>query len=94
MYIAPFRNYTGAPMKKGHITRGKNPETEGQKKFVPQFPYSEIVGDILYLSVVTRMDIAFAVGLLTRHMKTPTHESCLLLCVDYLSTASWFTCLH
>jgi hypothetical protein len=29
------------------------------------------------LSVVTRLDITFAVGVLTRHVKSPTYEACI-----------------
>jgi hypothetical protein len=44
---------------------------------VNAFSYYEITGAVLYVSVVTRMDISFAVGVLTRHMKSPTYEACI-----------------
>ena len=75
-YIVPTRNYSGVPMKKGHIFRGEAPSTEKQLQFVEEFPYAEAVGAVLYLSVITRIDIAYSVGVLTRHMKKPTFEAC------------------
>ena len=38
-------------------------------------PYSSLIGTLLYLSVCTRPDIAFAVGYLTRHLQQPTVEA-------------------
>jgi hypothetical protein len=71
------RNYSNLPMKREHIHREEPLATERQKSIVNAFPYSEITGAVLYLSVVTRLHICFAVGVLTRHMKSPTYKACI-----------------
>lgn len=44
----------------------------GEPLDVSRFPYSTLVGSMMYLSVCTRPDIAFAVGALSRFMSAPT----------------------
>ena len=39
-----------------------------------KFPYSELIGSLLYLAVCTRPDIAQAVGALARHMSAPSEQ--------------------
>jgi hypothetical protein len=72
-----------------YISREDSPVTQKQRDFVSEFPYSAIVGSLLYLAVVTRPDIMFAVGVLTRYLKSPTYASfkvaCRVLFVEYLS---------
>ena len=50
--------------------------TPTQAQFLASYRYPEIVGALLYLTVLTRADIAYAVGALTRHMATPTYNAC------------------
>ena len=45
---------------------------EGDPLDINVYPYSSLVGALLYLSVTTRPDIAFAVGALSRFMSCPT----------------------
>lgn len=45
---------------------------EGEALDTSKYPYSELVGSFLYLSVCTRADIAQAVGALARFMAKPT----------------------
>jgi hypothetical protein len=57
-----------------------------------KFPYSELVGSLLYLTVCTRPDIAQAVGCLSRYMATPavSHWTAALGVLRYLATTQDF----
>ena len=81
------RNYADVPSMSEYIPRDEPPATEKQRQFVENFPYPAIVGSLLYLAVVTRPDIMFAVGVLTHHLKSPTYASCKAACrvLNYLS---------
>ena len=41
---------------------------------VERYPYSALVGSLLYIAGCTRPDISHAVGVLTRHMSAPGKE--------------------
>jgi hypothetical protein len=74
-YVAA-RNTATLPYINEYIPRAEEPATPKQRAYVDTFPYGEIVGCLLYLSVVTRIDIAYSVGVLTRHVKAPTFAAC------------------
>ena len=44
--------------------------------YVERFPYQNIVGALLYLSINTRPDISYPVGVLARFSKRPTVRAC------------------
>ena len=50
------------------------PATEDNLLDREAYPYSELVGSLLYLSVCTRPDISQAVGVLARYMAKPSME--------------------
>jgi hypothetical protein len=82
-----------------------HPQQRSNGNSSQSFPYPAIVGSLLYLAVVTRPDLMFAVGVLTHHLKSPTYASCKAACrvLNYLShhpaisicySLAQFTCLH
>ena len=56
------------------LAAGEKLLKEGTPLDTAKFPFSELVGSLLYLSVCTRPDIAQAVGALARYMASPTEE--------------------
>ena len=62
--------------------------TTKQKAYVNNFPYQNIVGALLYLSLNTRPDIAYSVGVLARFNSYPNYRACkaVLRVLIYLRT--------
>ena len=54
------------------ISLGTQLRAEGELLDVTRYPYAELVGSLLYLTVCTRPDLSQAVGALARYMSKPT----------------------
>ena len=50
--------------------------TEEDRLDLQNFPYRSFIGAVLYLSMNTRPDIAYAVGVLSRYASKPTSAAC------------------
>jgi len=51
--------------------------TEEDWKFVERFPYRELVGSLLFISMCTRGDISYQVHYLSRFLEKPPKSACL-----------------
>jgi len=52
----------------------KYPKTQEEEKDMSCVPYASVVGSLMYAMVCTRLDIAHAMGVLSRFMSKPRKE--------------------
>lgn len=54
---------------------------------VSNFPYRQLIGSLMYLSIATRPDISYAIGNVSRYMENPTvvHERALKRILKYVA---------
>jgi hypothetical protein len=50
------------------------PNTQEEIEYMSMVPYSSIVGNLMYVMVFTRPNIAHAMGVVSRYMKNPGKE--------------------
>ena len=60
----------------GHfdLSLKQSPTSEDEKKQMVKVPYAEAIGSLMYLMICTRLDIAYAVSVLSRFMSNPGEE--------------------
>ena len=57
-----------------HLSKAMSPTSPEERHEMTGKPYKELVGSLLYAANCTRPDLAFAVGVLCRHMEDPGIE--------------------
>ncbi|CAG8681828.1 11691_t:CDS:1, partial [Acaulospora colombiana] len=81
-------NGVDVPMKDNEPLSTKMcPQTPDEIEFMSKIPYREAVGKLLYLSIATRPDISYAVGVLCRYNANPgqKHWAAVKHLLRYLS---------
>jgi hypothetical protein len=56
------------------LTKEMCPKTQEEIEYMSRVPYSSAVGSLMYAMVCTRLDIAHAVGVVSRYMNNPGKE--------------------
>ena len=51
-----------------------SPSTEEETKLTSKIPYASTVGSIMYAMVVTRPDLAYVIGVVSRYMSNPERK--------------------
>ncbi|KAL0416722.1 UNVERIFIED_CONTAM: Retrovirus-related Pol polyprotein from transposon TNT 1-94 [Sesamum latifolium] len=50
------------------------PKTEEENKCMAKIPYASVVGSLMYAMMCTRLDLCFAVGMMSRYQSNPKHD--------------------
>jgi hypothetical protein len=53
------------------LTKEMCPNTHEEIEYMSRVPYSSTIGSLMYAMVCTRLDIAHAVGVVSRYMNNP-----------------------
>ena len=87
---------TSTPMEANTLfTKSQSPSTPTQEARMKGVPYSEAIGSVLWPTVVSRPDTAYAVGILSQFMQNPglAHWEGLKRVISYLGSTKdlWLT---
>ena len=53
------------------LSRDMCPKTLKEKEKMSKVPYASVVGSLMYATMCTRLDICYAVGLVSRYQSNP-----------------------
>ena len=53
------------------LSKEQSPKTEEERDYMSKLPYVSAIGSLMYAMVCTRLDIAHAVGVVSRFMSRP-----------------------
>ena len=56
------------------LSNDQSPKTSEEIKKMRRVPYAEVVGSLMYAIVCTKLDIRFAVGIVSRYQSNPRLE--------------------
>ncbi|MCO5590727.1 hypothetical protein L7F22_044702 [Adiantum nelumboides] len=56
------------------LSKDDCPKSDTEKAEMAKMPYSSAVGNLMYAMIITRLDIAFAVGVVSRYMANPSKK--------------------
>ena len=63
------------PFRHGvHLSTEQSPKTIEQKERMSRIPFSSTVGSLTYVKLCTRLDICYAVGIVSRYQSNPGEE--------------------
>ena len=81
-FLGPAEKVRKSPLPSDavdRIARVKQEPSDADRTYIDNFPYGSLLGALLYLSMNTRPDIAYAVGLLLRFGSKSTLTTCHLM---------------
>ena len=63
------------PVSKGEaLSLNMYPKHSQEREEMSRVPYASVVGSLMYVMMCTRLDICFAVGLVSRYQSNPGRE--------------------
>jgi len=68
------KNTVEFSMKDFKLSKVHEPKTEDGKVLMSKVTYASVVGNLMYVMICTRPDIAYAVGVVSRYMSNPAQE--------------------
>ena len=64
------------PLRHGiHLSKEQSPKTPKQKERMSRIPFALAVGSLMYVMLCTRLDICYAVGVVSRYHSDPEEEN-------------------
>lgn len=79
-----------------HISQEMSAKTKQDKNIMSNVPYRQAIGSLLFLAMITRPDISFAVNLLSRYYENPgpLHWGAVKRILRYIKGTSEYTLVY